>query len=165
MVKGPGPSDDETARQDAEDRRTERLVRQLAQQWGQVRRTSREQAAEPVIEGGESNFSRAEVPWAYDLAAAWAWRFIVITVAVLMVLYAISVLAVVVFPVVIALFIAALAAPVVGWIERTGASRKVAALVVVVGGVAAIVLLLFFVTQQVTSSAGELSEKVSDGLG
>src|SRR5829696_813958 len=96
--------------QDAEDRLRERLTQQLAHQWELVREARRQE--EPVIETGPSNFSRAQVPWAYDLAAAWAWRFIVITVAALMFLWALQFFAVIVFPVVIALFIAALTAPV-----------------------------------------------------
>jgi predicted PurR-regulated permease PerM len=155
------PSAEEVQR--AEDRRTERLVRQLAQQWGHVREPR--QPAEPVIETRTSNFTRAQVPWAYDVAAAWAWRFIVIVIAVLMVLYGISTLEVVVFPVLIALFIAALVAPVVNGLERLRVPRKLAAFLVVLGGIAVVAALLTFVTQQVASGAGDLSNQVSDGLG
>src|SRR5689334_14128142 len=73
------------AEQEAEERLRQRLLQQLAHQWEQVRVARRRE--EPVIETGPSNFSRAQVPWAYDLAAAWAWRFIVIVVALLMVLW------------------------------------------------------------------------------
>ena len=149
--------------QDVEARLRERLLQQLTHQWEQVREARRR--AEPVIETGPSNFSRAQVPWAYDLAAAWAWRFIVITVALLMMLWALKFFVVVVFPVVIALFIAALTAPVVGALERLRVPRKLGALLVVVGGLAVVVLLLTFVGQQVASSIDDLSGKVSDGLG
>jgi predicted PurR-regulated permease PerM len=118
-----------------------------------------------VIETGPSNFSRAQVPWAYDLAAAWAWRFIVIAVALLMVLWTLKFFIVVVFPVVIALFIAALTAPVVSLLERARVPRKLAAFIVVVGGIGIVALLLTFVGQQVASSVDELSGKVSGGLG
>ena len=38
-----------------------------------------ERRAEPApIATGPSNFSRAQVPWGLDLAAAWAWRLLVI---------------------------------------------------------------------------------------
>ena len=149
--------------QDVEARLRERLLQQLTHQWEQVREARRRE--EPVIETGPSNFSRAQVPWAYDLAAAWAWRFIVITVALLMMLWALKFFVVVVFPVVIALFIAALTAPVVGALERLRVPRKLGALLVVVGGLAVVVLLLTFVGQQVASSIDDLSGKVSDGLG
>jgi predicted PurR-regulated permease PerM len=154
---------DQEAEQDAEERRRERLLQQLTHQWEQVREARRRE--EPVIETGPSNFSRAQVPWAYDLAAAWAWRFIVIVVALLMVLWALKFFVVVVFPVVIALFIAALTAPLVSLMERFYVPRKLAALLVVIGGIAAVALLLTFVGQQVASSVDDLSGKVSDGLG
>jgi predicted PurR-regulated permease PerM len=151
------------ARQDAEERRRERLLQQLSHQWEQAREARRRE--EPVIETGPSNFSRAQVPWAYDLAAAWAWRFIVITAALLMVLWTLKFFVVVVFPVVIALFIAALTAPLVAAMERVYVPRKLASLLVVVGGLAVIALLLTFVGQQVASQADELSRQVSGGLG
>jgi predicted PurR-regulated permease PerM len=150
-------------RQRAEDRRAERLVRQLSQQWSQMREPRQQPG--PTYRTGPSNLTRAQVPWGYDLAAAWAWRFIVIVIAALMVLHAISVLEVVVFPVLIALFIAALTAPVVNLLERIGLPRKLAALLVVIGGIAIVAALLTFVTQQVASGAGDLSNQVSDGLG
>jgi predicted PurR-regulated permease PerM len=154
---------EQEARQDAEERRSERLLQQLTHQWEQVREARRRE--EPVIETGPSNFSRAQVPWAYDLAAAWAWRFIVIAVALLMVLWTLKFFIVVVFPVVIALFISALTAPLVSLMERFYVPRKLAAFIVVVGGLAIVALLLTFVGQQVASSIDDLSGKVSDGLG
>ena len=151
------------SQQEAEARLRARLLQQLSHQWEQVREVRKQQ--EPVIETGPSNFSRAQVPWAYDLAAAWAWRFIVISVALLMILWTLKFFVVVVFPVVIALFIAALTAPVVNLLQRLYVPRKLAALIVVVGGVAIVALLLTFVGQQVASSVDQLSEKVSGGLG
>ncbi|HET6167033.1 MAG TPA: AI-2E family transporter [Marmoricola sp.] len=151
------------AEQEAEARLRERLAHQLSQQWSQVREARRQE--EPVIETGPSNFSRAQVPWAYDLAAAWAWRFIVIAVALLMVLWTIKFFVVVFFPLVIALFIAALTAPLVALMERAHIPRKLAAFLVVAGGIAVVALLLTFVGQQIASSADQLSEKVSGGLG
>ena len=153
----------EKAEKEAEARVRERFLQQISQQWGQVREARRRE--EPVIETGPSNFSRAQVPWAYDLAAAWAWRFIVISIALLMLLWTLKFFVVVVFPVVIALFIAALTAPLVSLLERVYVPRKLAAFLVVVGGIAIVSLLLTFVGQQVASSIDQLSGKVSDGIG
>lgn len=172
MKRGEGEDDaesrrlDETeaaAQQEAEARLRERLAHQLSLQWGQIREARRRE--EPVIETGPSNFSRAQVPWAYDLAAAWAWRFIVIAIALLMILWTIKFFIVVFFPLVIALFIAALTAPVVSLLERARMPRKLASFLVVVGGIAIVALLLTFVGQQIASSIDDLSGKVSDGLG
>src|SRR3954452_7202029 len=140
----------EQAEQDAEARVRERFLQQISQQWGQVREARRRE--EPVIETGPSNFSRAQVPWAYDLAAAWAWRFIVISVALLMLLWTLKYFVVIVFPIVIALFISALTAPLVALLQRLYVPRKLAALLVVIGGIAVVALLLTFVGQQVASS-------------
>ena len=145
------------------DRPRERLARQFAHQWENVREARR--PVEPVIETGPSNFSRAQVPWAYDLAAAWAWRFLVLVAAMLVVLKFLDYFSVVVFPVVIALFLAALASPLVGVIQRAGIPRKLASLIVVIAGIAVVALAITFVTQQITSQSGELSEKVAGGLG
>ncbi|MCW2781027.1 MAG: hypothetical protein JWR35_1476 [Marmoricola sp.] len=141
----------------------ERLRERIAQQWAVVRASRRHD--EPVIEAGASNFSRAEVPWAVDLAAAWAWRFVIIVIAVGIVLFLIQFFAVIMLPLVIALFVAALMAPVVNAIHGIGVPRKLAALVVVLGGVALIALLLTFIGTQVSQGIDDLSQQVVDGLG
>ncbi|MCW2856789.1 MAG: family transporter [Marmoricola sp.] len=120
---------------------------------------------ESASDGGRPSFTRAQIPAGFDLAAAWAWRFIVITAAGLIILYAINLFSEIFFPLAIALFIAALSAPVVGVLQRIGLPRKLAALLVVIGGLAIIGLLITFVTQQIASGAGDLSQKVADGLG
>ena len=74
---------------------------------------------EPIeIAAGTSNFSRAEVPYGVDLAAAWSWRLLVIAGAAALLGYLISFLAVMVIPVVVALLISALVVPVVDWLVR-----------------------------------------------
>ncbi len=152
--------------QDAEERRRERLAHQLSQQWEQLREARRaaEPAGGPVIETGPSNFARAQVPWAFDLAAAWAWRFLVICAAAGLLLYLVRYFAVIAFPLVIALFIAALSAPLVTGLRRIGLPRKVAALIVVVAGLGGVSLLLYFVGQQVSTQVGELSDQIVKGL-
>src|SRR5204863_4356629 len=92
-----------------------------------------ERQPEPIeIAAGTTNFSRAEVPYGVDLAAAWSWRFIVIVIAGYFVARTIGLLSLVVLPVVIALFISALVIPVVDWLTRI-VRRGVAAFVVLIG--------------------------------
>ncbi|MCZ4499645.1 MAG: family transporter [Marmoricola sp.] len=122
-------------------------------------------ASAVVRAADQSNYAPARVPWAYDLAAAYAWRFLVIAAALGVVLAGLNFFAEIVFPLVIALFIAALSAPVVAFLERIGVRRGIASLLVVLGGLAAVILLLIFVTQQIASGADQLSEKVAGGLG
>ena len=73
------------ARSEDDDRLSERIV----SQWAQMRA---ERRVEPAFTTGPSNFSRAQVPWGLDLAAAWAWRLIVITVAGLGLLWTLALL-------------------------------------------------------------------------
>lgn len=148
--------------QDVEDRRAERVVQQLAHQWEQVREARKPH--EPVINTGPSNFSRAEVPWAYDLAAAWAWRFLVIVIAGGVVFVALDYFSVIVFPLVIALFLAALTAPVVTGLNFLGVPRTLGSILVVLGGLGLVTLALIFVGTQVADGVDQLSDKVVEGL-
>ena len=124
-----------------------------------------ELSGEPVaVVDGSSNFAQARVPHGMDLAAAWAWRFIVIVAAGLAIGYAIERFALIVLPVVIAVLVAALAVPVVDGMQRAGLPRRLAALLVVVGGLVFVGLLLTFVGQQVAQGANDLARQVVDGL-
>ncbi|MDQ6935943.1 MAG: AI-2E family transporter [Actinomycetota bacterium] len=119
---------------------------------------------EPLIVVGSSNFSPAHVPFAVDLAAAWAWRFVVICAAGAIILYLLSYLTVVVLPVLVALLITALVSPIVEWVHRRGLPRRLAALLVVIVGIALIALLLTFIGQQISSSVDQLSAQVVNAL-
>ena len=119
---------------------------------------------QPEIVSGPSNLSPARVPYGMDLAAAWAWRFVVVCAAGAIVLYLLDLFLVVVLPVVIALLIAALVSPVVAWLERLGLPRKLAALLIVVLGVLGIAALVTFVGNQVSSGMGDLSDQVVNGI-
>lgn len=139
----------------------ERLAQQIAQQWA----AGRERRNEPaVVHGGRSNFSRAEVPWALDLMAAWAWRGIIIGAALLGLLWLLAYFAVVTLPLVIALLITALASPLVRWLSATGLPRALSALVVLASGVAAVGALLVFVGREIVAGSADLADKVVDGL-
>ena len=140
------------------------LRERIAQQWADIRATRRAMDARPEIAGGPSNLRRGQVPYGVDLAAAWAWRFLVISLATALVLWLLNYFLVVVLPVVIALLIAALATPVVAWAQRIGVPRKLAALVVVVLGIGFIALLVTFVGNQVSQGVGDLGKQVADAI-
>lgn len=139
------------------------LRERIAQQWAEVR-AARRAMEEPKIAGGPSNLKPGQVPYGVDLAAAWAWRFLAISAAGALILWLLQFFMVVVLPVVIALFITALATPMIGWLERIGVRRKYAALLIVVLGIGAIALLGTFVGNQVSQGVGELSKQVTDGI-
>jgi len=146
--------------------RLRRERQRVAQQWAEVRAEMRAERTTqvPRIESGPSNFSRAEVPWALDLAAAWSWRLIVIVAAGLMVEWTLANFAVITLPLVIALLVTALAIPLVDLAQRAGIPRILGAILVVLGGLGFVALLLTFVSQQVIQGFSDLTDQVVDGL-
>jgi predicted PurR-regulated permease PerM len=140
------------------------LRARLASQWAEVRAARRAMDITPEIAGGPSNLRAAQVPYGMDLAAAWAWRFVVVCAAGAIILWLLNLFLEVVLPVIIALLIAALVAPVVHFLQRLGLRRRLAALVVVLVGLGLIALLGTFVGNQVSQGVGDLSGQVADGL-
>jgi predicted PurR-regulated permease PerM len=148
-----------------EDRFAERVAAQFAHQWAQARAERHQEERQPRIGAGPSNFSRAQVPWGVDLAAAWSWRFLVIVAAGYVVLWTLDRFAVVTIPLVVALLLAALASPLVNLLQRGGFNRALASLFTVLTGLAFVALLLTFVGQQVAQGISDLSDQVVDALG
>jgi predicted PurR-regulated permease PerM len=141
----------------------ERFAERFAQQWAVLRPERRSE--DPVtIAAGTSNYAPARVPYGVDLAAAWSWRFLVVAAAGYVVAQAVSMFAVVVLPLVIALLLAALVVPVVELLTRLSLPRGLASLLVVVGTIAVIVLLLTFAGQQIAKGASDLAAQVVSGL-
>jgi predicted PurR-regulated permease PerM len=141
--------------------RGERLS-QLAHQWAMLRADRRPEPA--PIATGPSNFTRAQVPWGVDLAAAWSWRLIVIAAATYGVAWTFAYFAVITLPLVVALLIAALVGPIVRALHAVGLPRSLSAGMVVVLGIGAVGLLLTFVGQQVAEGATDLADQVVVGL-
>ena len=149
---------------DSQRRKSEdRFAERFAHQWATLRAERRQE--EPVtIEPGESNFSRAEVPYGVDLTAAWSWRFLVIAGAAYVVGKLIATFTVVVLPLVVALLVTALAVPLVDLLQRLRCPRGVASLLVVAGGVGLVALLLTVAGQQIANGANDLASQVVNGL-
>ncbi len=142
-----------------------RLADRVVQQWAQLRAEVRaERRAAPAFSTGPSNFSRAQVPWGLDLAAAWGWRLIVIVVAVLGLLWTLRFFAVITLPLAISVLVAALAVPLVHALRRIGLPRGPAAGIVMLLGIGTVALLLTFVGQQVAQGATDLADSVVTGL-
>jgi predicted PurR-regulated permease PerM len=154
------PSGEHDPRPGSGERLTERLAHQLAHLRAEQRRTE-----VATIAAGPSNFSRAQVPWALDLAAAWAWRLIVIGLATYALFRGVEFFAELTIPVIIALLISALGAPLVSSMERIGIRRKAGAGIVVLGLLALVGAMLALAGQQIASGANDLATQVSSGLG
>lgn len=153
-------------RESAGERLGQLWAQQWAQQWGQqwaLLRAERNAEPEP-IRTGPSNFSRAQVPWGLDLAAAWSWRLGVIAAAVIGIGWVAAYFALITLPLAIAVLITALAGPAVRLLHRVGLPASPSAGIVVVTGIAAVVLLLSFVGQQVATGAADLAAQVVAGL-
>ena len=147
-----------------EGRLRERLTQQFAQQWATVRAERRPSPEPAPIPTGPSNLAPAQVPWGVDLAAAWAWRFLVIVAAGYLIARVLGFFAVITLPLVVALLIAALVTPVALALNRVGVPRRLAAAFVVLGGIAFIAALLTFAGQQVAQGASDLADQVVQGL-
>ncbi len=159
----PGRSSRAT-RNAADDRLADRLTQQLASQWALMRAERRTTQPAPIA-AGPSNTRPAQVPWGLDLAAAWGWRFLVITAAGYLIARALAFFGLVTLPLVIALLITALVSPLVRGLSSAGLPRGLSALLVVVSGIAFVALLLTFAGQQVANGASDLADQVVKGLG
>jgi putative heme transporter len=160
-TRSDAPLDDPDDAQAASDHLTGRI----AQQWQLLAQLRAERRAAPQpVAAGTSNLSRAHVPWGVDLAAAWAWRFLVIVAAGYLIARVLGFLIVIVLPVVIALLIAALVEPVVSLLQRRGVPRGAAAGLVVVLGIASVATLLTLAGNQVANGANDLADSVVEGI-
>ncbi|GAA1969829.1 hypothetical protein GCM10009798_33140 [Nocardioides panacihumi] len=147
----PGPQPDEA-----------RFAARLFHQWTQLREERQAQLAVPAaafVPAGP-----AEVPRGVELAAQWAWRFLVIAAAGYVLVRALGFLEVVVIPVVVALLVAALVVPLVSALVRIGLPRGLASLLVVLGGLTFVAALLTFAGQQVANGANDLADQTVQGL-
>lgn len=111
-----------------------------------------------------SRFSPAAIPWGFDLAAAWAWRFLVLCAAAYVVIWLLARFAVVTFPLAVSLLLAALISPGVNLLDRLGVPRRLASAVFVVGGLGLVGLLLTYVGQQISQGAVGLADQVVQGI-
>ena len=96
--------------------------------------------------------------------AAWAWRLLVIFVAIVAVLWAVKKLEIIVVPVALATLLAALLLPVVDFLDRRGAPRGGAVALVLLGGIAVVGGILAFVITQFVEGAPALVEQMSTSI-
>jgi predicted PurR-regulated permease PerM len=128
-------------------------------------------AAEPVAPA-EINVHVEERGSAYDsavpdglhVAAAWAWRVIVVAMLVLGLGYVVGYLSEVVIPLAVATLLTALLLPVAHRLMRWGVPNGLATPVTVLGGLAIIVGALYLIATQIAGQAGRLSSNVVDGF-
>jgi predicted PurR-regulated permease PerM len=104
------------------------------------------------------------VPHSLRVAAAWAWRLIVVTIVLWGVVWLVGVISVVVIPLVIALLLTALLSPAVARLRSVGVHRTLATTMVVIGGLASVVVVLTLVINQFINGLPNLITNAQQGL-
>lgn len=104
------------------------------------------------------------VPRGLRVAAAWAWRSLLLVAAGWVALWLVAKLSLVVIPLAIALLLSALLSPAVGALVRARVPRSLATAIVLVGGLAAVAGTLTVVVNQFVSGAPELADKATAGI-
>ncbi|MFC0533579.1 AI-2E family transporter [Phytohabitans kaempferiae] len=121
-------------------------------------------ATSPDVHPSTASRDDGEVPRGLRIAAAWAWRLIVLGVLGWALLKIIGVVHIVVIPLVIALLLSALLAPAVSWLLRLGFPRSLATAVVLIGGLAAVAGTLTLVITEFIDGLPQLTESATQGI-
>jgi putative heme transporter len=111
-----------------------------------------------------ANLDDASVEPLVRKVAAWAWRLLVILIAVLALLWVVMKLEVIVVPLLLALMISALLVPAVDWIDRRGLPRGAAVALVMLGGFLIFGGILAFVIVQFVYGLPDLTEQVTRSI-
>ena len=105
-----------------------------------------------------------DVPRGLRVAAAWAWRILLLVLAAVAALWVIARLDLVVVPLIIALLLSALLSPLVSMLLRAKLNRSFATTIVMIMGLAAVAGVLTLVITQFVDGAPQLSAKAADGV-
>lgn len=111
-----------------------------------------------------ANVEDASVEPLVRKTAAWAWRLLVILVAVLALLWVVQKLEIIVVPVLVALLLSALLVPVVDWLDKRGLPRGGAVTLVLLGGFAILGGILAFVILQFIDGLPGLTDQVTHSI-
>lgn len=105
-----------------------------------------------------------EVPHGLRVAAAWSWRLMLLVIAGAAVVWALAKLSQVVIPVAIAMLLAALLSPAVGFLRRHGVHRTLSTAMVLIGGVALVAGTLTLVITEFVDNYPHLAQQTGNGL-
>ncbi|TNC27245.1 AI-2E family transporter [Amycolatopsis alkalitolerans] len=114
---------------------------------------------------GEDSVATSAVPKGLRVAAALAWRFLLVIAALYVIMWLLGRLSVVVIPVSIALLLSALLAPAVAHLVKVRVPRGLATAIVLIGGLAVLGGLLAFVVIQFTDGLPQLQQQLNNSLG
>jgi putative heme transporter len=132
---------------------------------GRLDRPQQVEVSRPVDVVSRTRRTPAEsVPWPWRVAAEWAWRFVILGIALYFVLITLTRLTLLVFAFVIALLVCALLEPTVSRLRDLGVPRALATALVFVSGIAGIGLVIWFVVSQFVSNFSTLTVNVEGGV-
>lgn len=104
-----------------------------------------------------------EVPRSLVVMAAYSWRFLVISAAVVVLVYVLVVLRLIVIPVFVALMLSTLLVPLAERLRRRGVPALVATWLVFVGALGTLGGLIFLLAPQVSDQLGNVGREVRAG--
>ena len=104
------------------------------------------------------------VSWGFQVAAAWALRFLLVVAALFVLLTLLNAVSLVTITVIVAVMISALLQPAVGLLTRHRVPRIPAAILVFVLGMTALVGAAWFVVLQISANASALGGQLTDAV-
>jgi putative heme transporter len=117
-----------------------------------------------AVHPNASSQTRPEVPPSLVRLAAWSWRLLVVLTAAGLLLYLLIVLKVIVVPVIVALFLATLLVPLVGWLEGHGWRHLGAVLAVFGGAVLVLVAIIAGFVPLIGNELDTLRQRADEGV-
>ena len=114
-----------------------------------------------MTDPGESG---VKVPVLLAGAAAWSWRLLVVGAAAAMIVFLLIELYVVVVPVILALFLAAVLEPLVARLRRRGWPPALATVAVFFGTLAVVVLVIGWIGSAVADELSDVGDRVEEGV-
>ncbi|HEY0486348.1 MAG TPA: AI-2E family transporter [Mycobacteriales bacterium] len=117
-----------------------------------------------VVPHEDTHGAEEDVPRGIRIAAAWAWRLLVLAAAGYALVWAMARLSTVLIPVAVALLLSALLYRPVRFLRNHGAPKSVAAAVVLVGGLVIVGGTLGVVADAMVSGFSDLSSNVTQGV-
>lgn len=117
-----------------------------------------------VVHTSTASRDDLEIPQVLRVSAAWSWRLILVVAAVAAVIWALAQLHKVVIPIAIALLLAALLSPAVGWLSRRHVHRTLATAMVLIGGMVLVAGTLTLVVTEFVGNYSNLADQTQAGL-
>lgn len=118
-------------------------------------RTDRPRGGDPEAPGR----AERELPLGMRLAAAWSWRLLLIGAALAAFLWVVVQLRIIVIPILIAILLTALLAPIVRWFERNGLPRWLGVLVALATFLAAVWLLVYLIVTELRDGYDDMARR------